>query len=134
MQQMRPLGMNHDSAKYLLMTDQQYGTPADSYFAYINKRKKDYDTTEAELMREKMIIEELGLKNRLPNYYNVDKNTFEIQSSQEEIMKELKEVDPNAELDPIEIERINALRQKNIDKLIEEKVREVEEEEKKQRG
>lgn len=78
-----------------------------------------------------MIIEELGLKNRLPNYYNVDKNTFEIQSSQEEIIKELREVDPNAELDPIEIERINALRQKNIDKLIEEKVREVEEEEKK---
>ena len=49
------------------------------------------------------------------------RNRFELQSSDKEIIKEIKEIDPEADIDEIEIARINALRQQNLDTFLENK-------------
>lgn len=102
------------------MTDQQHGTPTDSYFAYINKRRSDVDIKDED--REVKVLSQLGLEKLLPPYYNAMRNRFEIQTSDKEIIKEIKEIDPEAEIDEIEVARINALRQQQLDRLVENKL------------
>ena len=118
--QFKPLGLAPQSAKALLMTDvTPLSTPADSYFAYLNKRKQMHSLNDDE-EREIEVLTNLGLQKILPSYYNILTNKFEIESSDEQLMRDLREIipDPDTVIDPVELARINALRQKTIEKLI----------------
>lgn len=82
------MGLKPQSAKTLLMTDQNYSTPSESYFSYLNKRKKE---SASDLERERHVISNLGLERILPPYFNVETGKFEIQNVGMSLIDEIKE-------------------------------------------
>lgn len=72
--QFKPLALGPTNVKALLMNDNDYATPQDHYFGYINKRYQDEELK----AKERQVIENLQLDTVLPSYYNIDSNKFDL--------------------------------------------------------
>ena len=72
--QFKPQALGPTNVKALLMKDEEYATPDDHYFGYINKRHGQGDSAEKE--REMSIMKSLGLELYLPPTYNVESGKF----------------------------------------------------------
>jgi hypothetical protein len=61
--------------KALLLKDEDYSTPHDHYFGYINKRQMS--DAEKEKKKELDIMKSLGLEVMLPPTFNIEKGVFD---------------------------------------------------------
>ncbi|CDW83912.1 UNKNOWN [Stylonychia lemnae] len=119
--QFRPRALEHQSAKNLLMTDQNYGTPQDSYFAYINKRKKEaaIDTN-----REEYVLSNLGLEKLLPLEINENTNKLEIKSLSDDLIREIQEINPDLKIEDTELLKITQMREQAIERYVQKTIEE----------
>lgn len=73
--QFKPHELGRTNVKALLLNDEDYSTPHDHYFGYINKRQM---STDAQINKKELdIMHNLGLEVMLPPTYNIDKGVFE---------------------------------------------------------
>ena len=73
--QFKPHALGPTNAKSLLLKDEDYSTPDDQYFGYINKRHSV--PLESEMKKELEIVQSLGLEIYLPPTYNFNSGKFE---------------------------------------------------------
>jgi hypothetical protein len=73
--QFKPQALGPTNVKSLLLKDEDYSTPDDQYFGYINKRHKL--PLDAEMKKELEIVQSLGLDIYLPPTYNLTSGKFE---------------------------------------------------------
>ncbi len=73
--QFKPHALGRTNVKALLMKDEDYATPDDHYFGYINKRHGLTDTAEKD--KELQIMKNLGLELYLPPTFNIETGKFE---------------------------------------------------------
>src|SRR4051812_202698 len=101
--------MGPSNAKKLLMNDNNYTTPQDSYFGYIAKRK----LTAGEVEKENEVIENLKIHNFFPEAKLLesieeyvqgaeDEDVFEMAKRKGVALKDLKEI----EMDSTDIEKM----------------------------
>ena len=74
-QQFKPRALGPTNVKALLLKDEDYATPEDHYFGYINKRNAL--PKGAEELKELEIVKSLDLDLFIPPTYNMEKGEFE---------------------------------------------------------
>ncbi len=73
--QFKPHALGPTNVKALLLKDEDYATPEDHYFGYINRRNTL--PKGAEEVKELEIVNSLGLDMYMPPTYNIEKGVFE---------------------------------------------------------
>jgi hypothetical protein len=73
--QFKPHALGPTNVKSLLLKDEDYATPDDHYFGYINKRNTL--PKGAEQRKEQEIVNSLGLDLFIPPTYNLETGAFE---------------------------------------------------------
>jgi hypothetical protein len=73
--QFKPHELGHNNVKALLLKDEDFATPQDHYFGYINRRQGE--TAQDDQKKQMDVIRSLGLEVMLPPTYNIDKGVFE---------------------------------------------------------
>ena len=71
----KPYELGRTNVKALLLKDEDYSTPHEHYFGYINKRQNENEKDE--FKKEMEIMQSLGLDIVLPPTYNIEKGVFE---------------------------------------------------------
>lgn len=74
-QQFKPHALGPTNVKSLLLKDEDYATPEDHYFGYINRRNTL--PKGAEERKEQEIVNSLGLDLFIPPTYNMETGVFE---------------------------------------------------------
>jgi hypothetical protein len=72
--QFKPHDLGHTNVKALLLKDEDYSTPHDHYFGYINKRQGE--TRKDEEMKQMEVIRNLGLEVLTPPTYDLEKGVL----------------------------------------------------------
>ena len=73
--QFKPHALGRTNVKALLINDEDYNTPQDHYFGYINKMQQTTDTKEK--ARELDVMGGLGIEVMLPPTFNIDTGKFD---------------------------------------------------------
>lgn len=104
------------------MKDEDYATPQDHYFGYINRRQGE--NAKDEEKKQLDVIRSLGLEVMLPPTYNVDKGVFE----------EPKLLDPRSgapvdleEIDVFELARLRGTNVTGLKELMNDRNQRIEE-------
>ncbi len=89
MAQFKPHAIGRENAKALLINDQEFTTPQDHYFSYINKRQGQSSDQVKE--NDLSIMKGLGLDMYLPPTFNVETGKFDDPKLLDETGLELNE-------------------------------------------
>ena len=106
--QFKPLSVGPHNARALIIDEQEYSTPSDHYFGYINRRQGQTQTVAKE--EELKVMKSLGLEVLLPPTFNLATGKFD----EPALLDESGQVLDEHEMDVFELAR---LRGSSVNKL-----------------
>lgn len=109
--QFKPHALGRQTAKALILSDNEYSTPDDHYFGFINKRQGV--TTAEEKENELKIMKGLGLDLYLPPTFNVETGKFD----EPKLIDENGNVVNEDEMDIFELARLRGVSVRKLTEL-----------------
>ncbi len=112
--QFKPHALGPTNVKALLMNDNDYSTPQDHYFGYINKRYRD----EEHMAKERQVIENLQLETVLPSNYNIETGNFDKDKKKDVFLDENGNQIKAEDMDIFELARQRGVTPRELEELM----------------